>query len=139
LHKAGLAHRLAVLTRAARRNVSHRETLRGYVEACAVVRAALAEAGIPPAGISCLRLGNEAAPELAALGDTPQLQQADAAFAAADPGLATQDGFAARAADLAPRFAGRPPPDPGASLLDWYAWSLAFRPRSSPRPGVAPH
>jgi hypothetical protein len=32
-----------------------------------------------------------------------------------------------RVAERVARFAGRPPPDREASLLDWYAWSLAAR------------
>src|SRR6266851_560015 len=74
------------------------------------------------------RAFSDAEPRLLRLGDTPELQQADAAFAAEHRRPASREGFAARAAAQAARFAGRPPPDRGASLLDWYAWSLAARP-----------
>ncbi len=126
---AGLARRLAVLTEAARRKVSEREHLREYARAAASIRAALAGAKIDPAPISCLRTIADAEPRLTRLGDTPELQLADAVFAAGHPRLASRDSLAAIAAERAAGFAGRPPPDRGASLLDWYAWSLATRPR----------
>ena len=117
--------RLAVLTAAARRKVSERENLRENATAAASIRAALAGAKIDPAQISCLRTIADTEPRLARLGDSPELQRADAVFAAGHPRLASRDSFAARAAERAARFAARPPPDRGASLLDWYAWSLA--------------
>ena len=119
--------RLAVLTEAARRKVSEREGLREYATAAASIRAALAGAKIDPAQISCLRTIADTEPRLARLGDTLELRLADAVFAAGHPRLASRDSFAARAAERAAGFAGRPPPDRGASLLDWYAWSLAAR------------
>ncbi len=125
---ARLARRLAVLTEAARRKVSEREGLRENAKGLASIRAALVAAKIDPASVSCLRAFSDAEPRLLRLGDTPELQQADAAFAAEHRRPASREGFAARAAAQAARFAGRPPPDRGASLLDWYAWSLAARP-----------
>jgi hypothetical protein len=125
---ARLTRRLAVLTETARRKVWERENLRENAKASASIRAALAAANIDPARVSCLRTIADAEPRLVGLRDTPQLQRADAAFAAAHPRLVFE-GLAARAAQQAPRFAGLPPPDRGASLLDWYAWSLAARPR----------
>jgi len=50
-------------------------------------------------------------------------------LAAGHPRLASRERLAAEAAEPAVGLAGRPPPDRGASLLDWYAWSLAARPR----------
>ena len=120
--------RLAVLTAAARRKVSERENLRENATAAASIRAALAGAKIAPAQISCLRTIADTEPRLARLGDTLELQLADAVFAAGHPRLASRDSFAARAAERAATLAGRPAPDRGASLLDWYAWSLAARP-----------
>jgi hypothetical protein len=128
LHRAALARRLAVLTEAARRKVAERESLRENAKASASIRAALAAADIDSAGISCLRTVADAEARLAGLGDTPELQRSDAAFAVAHPRLEPREGFAARAARQAPRFAGRPPPERGASLFDWYAWSLAAPP-----------
>ena len=119
--------RLAVLTAAARRKVSERENLRENATAAESIRAALAGAKIDPAQISCLPTIADTEPRLARLGDSPELQRADAVFAAGHPRLASRDSFAARAAERAAGFAGRPPPDRGASLLDWYAWSLAVR------------
>ena len=132
--------RLAVLTAAARRKVSERENLRENATAAASIRAALAGAKIDPAQISCLRTIADTEPRLARLGDSPELQRADAVFAAGHPRLASRDGFAARAAERAVGLAGRRPPDRGASLLDWYAWSLAARPRvTRDKPATAPH
>jgi len=129
LHRAQLARRLAVLTEAARRQVAEREHLREYAKAAASIRAALAGATIDPATISCLRNIADAEPRLARLGDTLELQLADAVFAAAQPCLASRESLAAEAVERAAGLAGRPPPDRGASLLDWYAWSLAARPQ----------
>jgi len=125
---ARLMRRLGVLTEAARRKVSEREHLREHARAAASIRAALAGAAIDPTTISCLRHIADAEPRLARLGDTLELQRADAVFAAAHPCLASQGSLAAEAAERAVGLAGRPPPDRGASLLDWYAWSLAARP-----------
>jgi hypothetical protein len=127
--RARLARRLAVLTEAVRRKVSEREHLREYAKAGASIRAALADAKIDPATVWCLRMVADAEPRLARLGDTPELQRTDAVFAAGHPRLASRASFAAEAADQAARIAGRKPPDRGASLSDWYAWSLAVRPR----------
>ena len=126
-HRPGLARRLAVLTEAVRREVSEREELREHAKATASIRAALAGAKIDPAGVSCLRNFADAEPRLARLGDTPVLELADAVFAAGHRRLASRASLAAEAAERAAGFSGRPPPDRGASLLDWYAWSLAAR------------
>ncbi len=125
--KAWLSRRLTALTRAARLRASYREELRLRVKACADLRAALAEAGIDPARISCLYLCDQAAAGFLALGDTPGLQRADAAFAAADPKASPAASFAAGIARQVPRFADGHRPAPGASLVDWFAWSLARR------------
>ena len=122
LNRARLARRLAVVTALVRKAVSRRETLRETARAGAVIRAALARTRIDPARVGALRFAAEA--ERALLGDSPALQRADAAFRAADRGLAASPDFAEKAARRAPHLAGRPPDD-GASLVDWYAWSLA--------------
>jgi hypothetical protein len=129
LPRGRLARRLAVLSEAVRRGVSKREQLREHAKALVSIRAALAVAKIDPAAISCLRTFADAEPRLMRLGDTPEMQRADAAFAAGHPRLALRESLAAQAAEQAAGLAGRPPPDRGASLLDWYAWSLAARPR----------
>jgi hypothetical protein len=124
-HRPGLARRLAVLTEAARRKVREREDLREHAKATAIIRAALAGSTIDPAQISCLRNFADAEPRLARLGDTPELARADAVFAAGPGRVLSRERLAAEAAERATGLAGRPPPDHGASLLDWYAWSLA--------------
>jgi hypothetical protein len=128
--KAALRRRLAVLTEAARDNIRRRELLRDQAAALVSIRAALAEAKIEPARIWALRSIDLAERTLSRLGDTPKKRQADALFIAHDAKLAAREGYAAICARQAPRFAGGPPPDAGASLSDWYAWSLASRRRS---------
>ena len=132
-YRGRLARRLALLTEAARRRVSERQHLRDNAAISAGIRAALAEADIDPARVSCLRHIADAEPRLIGLGDTPALWRADAAFIAAQPRPASKS-LAVRAAEAAPRFAGRghPPPETGASLLDWYAWSLAAKTGAGP-------
>jgi hypothetical protein len=126
LHKARLARRLAAMTEMARRKVARRAAARGHAEAVATIRVALAATTIDPASLDCLRVFGDAEAQLEALGDSPDVQAADAAFAAAEPTLFGRDEtLSARAARLAPGFRGKPPPDRGASLRDWYAWSLA--------------
>jgi hypothetical protein len=36
-----------------------------------------------------------------------------------------RESWEVKIADRVPGFTGQPPPRPGASLSDWYAWSLA--------------
>jgi hypothetical protein len=129
-----MRRRLAVLTETVRRRVEYREELREKAKAWATIRAALAEANIDPTGISAVRTVDYAERELARRGESPELQRADAAFVAQDPQLASRESSTDRWAARAPEFAGQPPPRPGASLSDWYAWSLATRscPASQP-------
>ena len=122
-----------MLTQAARDNVRRREVLRDRAEVWGSIRAALAAANIDPARISALRGLCSAERELALLGESPEIRGADAAFIAQDPELGSRPSYAAQVADRVPRFARRPPPDFGASLFDWYAWSLARRPRAQAR------
>ena len=125
---ARIRRRLAVLVEIARDKIRHREILREQAAIWDSIRPALAAASIDPVSIKILRSVAAAEGELALLGDSPDLRLADAAFVAQDPLLASRDSYAAQVADHVPRFAQRPPPDPGASLFDWYAWSLARRP-----------
>jgi hypothetical protein len=124
----GLPRRLDALTDAARRKIRDRDTLRDKAKAWAVIDPALAAAKVDPAQIGGLWIIDSAAEELSRLGDSPALQQADAAFIAQDPRMEPRQSWTARIADSIPQFAGKPPPRPGASLSDWYAWSLASRP-----------
>jgi hypothetical protein len=134
LRKARLSRRLDVLTRTARLTASYREELRVTVTFCTGLREALADSGIDPARVSCLFMCNDAAAELASLGDTPALRRADAAFSAAFGEPSGDEDFAARLARLLPRFADGAPPQPGASLMDWLAWALARRQPGRPPP-----
>jgi len=135
LRKARLSRRLELLTRTARLGASYREELRQQVMFCTGLREALAASGIDPARISCLFMCNDAAAELASLGDTPALRRADAAFSAAIGMPSAAEEFAARLTRLLPRFADGAPPQPGASLMDWLAWALARRQPDRPPPG----
>ena len=126
-HNPRLNRRLAALTEAARDKVRYREHMREYARACASIRAALSEAEIDPTRNDGLRHFGYAERVVAEWPDTPELQRADAAFIARDPQLASRRDFAADVAERAARFAGRPPPNPGAAPFDWYAWSLAVR------------
>jgi hypothetical protein len=107
--------------------VAYRDRLREDAASWASIAPALAAFGIDPAPIGAVRGLAAAAGELSRLGDSPELRDADAAFAAADPRLACRESRAAIVAARAAGFAGKPPPDRGASLHDWYAWSLGVR------------
>jgi hypothetical protein len=130
VHKGSLHRRLSALTEATRDKVRRREILRDKAKANAAIRAALAGAKIDPKKIWALGKVDTAQAELARLGDNPEMQGADAAFIAADPVLAVRESYAAEIAGRISRFAGKPRPNFGASLYDWYAWSLANRPRA---------
>jgi hypothetical protein len=125
LNRARLARRLAGLTAVAGQAVRRRERLRDHARAGTLIRAALARAKIDPARVAALRLVAEAECELSRIGDSAELQRADAAFRTAEARPAAADELTAKAAARAADFAGRPPPASGASLVDWYAWSLA--------------
>ena len=97
----------------------------------AVIRNALARAGIDAAQATRLCLADEAAAALAALSDTPELQRADsdnpAAVAAQD--RARGDGFMPKILAMARGFADAPLPDfANASFAELLAWSLARPP-----------
>ena len=125
---ARLRRRLLRLTGAVAKAVRHREAQREKAKALAVLRAGLARARVDPGAIAQFWSLEQAAEELSRLADSPALRQADAAFAAEHPGHARRASLGEQAARRAPAFIGRPPPAPGASLLDWYAWSLATEP-----------
>jgi hypothetical protein len=125
LHSASMRRRLDALTETVRRTVEYREELREKAKAWATIRSALADANIDLAQVSAVRTVDYAERELARRGESPELQRADAAFVAQDPQLASRESFTDRWAARAPEFAGQPPPRQGASLADWYAWSLA--------------
>jgi hypothetical protein len=79
-----LRRRLDRLAEAARRRVWDRQRLRDNVAAWAAIAPALAAVRIDPASIGALHGLAGAADALARLGDGPELQHADAEFAAAD-------------------------------------------------------
>jgi len=96
----------------------------------AVIRDALARAGVDAAGATRLCLADEAAAALAALPDTAELRRADddaASSGAHDP--AAEDAFAPKILEMTRRFADGTPLDfASASFAELYAWSLAQPP-----------
>ena len=108
--------------------MARRQDLRERAAAWDVIRPALAAARVNPAGLENLWSVATAAKTLAGLGESSALQRADAAFIADDPVLASRAPFAAAVPERVPHFRGRPPPLPGAALIDWYAWALAQQP-----------
>ena len=128
LTRGPVARRLRVLTGIARDKVRGRDAA-----ALESIREAVTAAGLDPETNDGLRYYKGADRTLARLGDSPEQQQADAAFAAQDPALAKRENWLARAAARALEFIGRGPPEDGrGSPFDWYAWSLAFRSAASP-------
>jgi hypothetical protein len=94
----------------------------------AVIREALAEAGADLKAASQLAVADDAAAALAAIPDTPELQEAD--LAAAPPSAAHQrgraDAFAAKITEMSKGYAGGRPLDlANASFAELLAWSLA--------------
>lgn len=71
----------------------HRRSLRTHVALCQLIRERLRLLGFEPALAETLRLGDEAAAELAAIPDTPELERADEILRTlcSDSGDAAQD------------------------------------------------
>ena len=94
----------------------------------AVIRSALARAGVDAAQATSLCLADEADAALMALSNTPELQRADGDGAAAQDGV-QGDVLKSRILALARAFVGGPPPDfAKASFAELFAWSLAQPP-----------
>jgi hypothetical protein len=97
----------------------------------AVIRDALARAGVDAAQATRLCLADEAAAALIALPDTPELQRADSNGPAAVQAHNRGRGNALKPKILAmaQSFAGAPPPNfANASFAELFAWSLAQLP-----------
>lgn len=108
-----------------------------------MLRQALIEAGVDPAGVPALRLGEAAAAELAELGQSGKFLQPpeiDASDAAGGRGP-IEEMFAAKLLALTRRWSDRGAPDPSPALaVELAAASLAellarwlIRPASSPK------
>jgi hypothetical protein len=94
----------------------------------AVIRNALARAGVDAAEVTRLCVADEAAAALVAIPDTPELQRADGSGAAAPNtnDRAPVDALAPKILAQARGFAGGHPPDfANASFAELFAWSLA--------------
>ncbi len=109
-----------------------RPTLRAEAAMGAVIRNALARAGVDAAGAIRLCFADEAAAPLVATPDTAESQREDANGAplanASDrePKIRGEDDFEPRILALARRFAGGQRPDfANSSFAELFAWSLA--------------
>jgi hypothetical protein len=93
----------------------------------AVIRSALARAGVDAAQATRLCLADEAAAALIALSDTPELERTDGSPAGGEAqSRAPADDFSPKILALARGFADGPPPDfAKASFAELFAWSLA--------------
>ena len=105
-----------------------RPTLHAEAAMAAVIRSALARAGVDAAGATRLCFADEAAAPLVATPDTAELQREDAngaPLANADDGAGADD-FESKILAMARRFAGGQMPDfANASFAELFAWSLA--------------
>jgi hypothetical protein len=108
-------------------SIRRRRIWRAEAAIGAIIRSALARAGIDAAQATRLCVADRAAAALAAISDTPELQRVDGVSPAQDRGRG--DPFKAKILTLARGFAGGPPPDfAKASFAELYAWSLAQPP-----------
>ena len=115
----------------------HRSALRARAATGAVVRDCLVHAGIDPARAVMLLVADEAAAELAAIPDTPELEQADAAVVAraADSDPDALSRFQAKMHNLVRRYREGDEFDPArASLAELHAWCLAAANGPDPNP-----
>jgi hypothetical protein len=107
--------------------IRRRHIWRAEAKIGAVIRSALARAGIDAAQATRLCVADQAAAALAEISDTPELQGVDGGSLAQDRGRG--DPFKAKILALARGFAGGPPPDfAKASFAELYAWSLTQPP-----------
>ena len=107
--------------------IRRRHIWRAEATIAAVIRSALARAGIDAAQATRLCVADHAAAALAEISDTPELQGVDGGGPAQDCGRG--DPFKAKILALARGFAGGPPPDfAKASFAELYAWSLTQPP-----------
>ena len=93
----------------------------------AVIRRALARAGVDAVRATRLCLADEAAAALGVLPDTPELQRADDSDAEAVNAhdRARADAFTPKILEMTSRFAeGKPPDFANASFAELFAWSL---------------
>jgi hypothetical protein len=116
--------RMAAAAERGSEEIRRRRIWRAEAAMGAVIRSALARAGVDAAGVTRLCLADEAAAALVAIPDTLELQRADGnGAAAANPNDRTPaDAFLTQAQG----FAGGQPPDfANASFAELFAWSLA--------------
>jgi hypothetical protein len=129
------ARRTAGAAEEASAAIRRRHIWRAEAAMGAVIRSALARAGVDAAQATRLCLADEAAAALVALPDTPESQRADGDSPAADEtqDRAREDGFTPKILAMARGFAGTPPPDfANASFAELLAWSLAQPPAELP-------
>jgi hypothetical protein len=120
-----------------------RAGLRATARVCAMVREAVQSVGIDPLEILALHQADQAAAELAALGDSPKLKRADEAVDKAEASRGQgdpRDGLATELSRVAQRCTDNSAPDPvTSSLAEWFAWALAQSwPRALKSPASSP-
>lgn len=107
--------------------IRRRHIWRAEATISAVIRSALAHAGIDAAQATRFYVADQAAAALAAISDTPEVQRVAGGSPAQDRGRG--DPFNAKILALARGFAAGPPPDfAKASFAELYAWSLTQPP-----------
>jgi hypothetical protein len=112
-----------------RQAASDRQELRTYVKICEMIRGRLLLMGIDPALAVRLKLGEEAAAELAAIPDSEALRAADDAIthSGLDDGGEARSKFAAEIERMAAYFCeGFQPDFANASLAELFAFCVAM-------------
>ncbi len=110
-----------------------RRLLRAEAALGEIIRKAMARAGVDAADAARLALADDAATALAAIPDTQQLWNADAAVQASPTDRTRAAAFAPKINAMTRRFADGARLDfAGASFAELLAWSLAQNPERSP-------
>src|SRR5882672_4587827 len=124
--------------------IDKRDSLRLRTRTGVLIREALAEAGIDPAEVEPLRSCDRAAAALADLGDTPELERADAEFNKAHPRpyakSPAEELAARRVRALAAEYPQVDPPNfIWSSVGEWFAWACLRESATAVEPEFAAH
>jgi len=141
-HERRLGRVLAPIRQADRAAADYRNALRARAAIGAVVRWSLAQRGIDPTRAVMLCVADEAASELAAMGDTQELRKADQEIPehgdAAPPD--EDDWLDDGTRRLIERYRSgqlREPDLAQASLAELFAWCIASPASAGPTPGLS--
>ena len=130
---------------------NRRRQLRWTANTCAMIREMAEAAGIDPAEIGVLRLGERAAATLRGFADSPRRVLADEeagkaddqAWIACHPGEPdSSEAMAAELERMAERYADGSAPEPDAAIGEWLVWAALRQPTAAedsetPPPGAA--